>query len=150
MVHKDAVSSTVVFLLSLGAFILAGQYAGGAELFPRGLAVIMMVTSALVFIRAVAWPQVVPDGIPKMELPDLKRTAICVLITIAYIALIVPLGFAIASIMFIVVIAYAMGYRRHRSLWLTAILFVGILYYLFVHVFHTPFPEGVILGALHH
>lgn len=149
MASKDTISSIVVFLFSLSAYVLAADFGGGAELFPRGLAIIMMVVSALMFVRAVFWPKMVPEGTPRMDPADVKRTAICVLVTIVYVALIQPLGFATASIAFIIAIAYAMGFRNHPALWLTAVLFVGALYFLFVRVFHTPLPEDIIFGMFH-
>ena len=149
MPAKDIVSSFVVFAFSLAAFLMAARFGGGAELFPRGLAVIMMLASVIMFLRAWFWPQMVPPGIPKMELADIRRTAACVAITVAYVALIETLGFATSSILFIVVISYAMGYRNHLALWLTAVLFVGTLYTLFVRVFHTPLPTDLIFGFLH-
>ena len=148
-ISKDTISSVVVFVFSLGAFLLARNYGGGAELFPRGLAVIMMAASAIMFLRAVFWPQFVPEGTAKMELPDVSRTTLCVLITIAYVLLIVPIGFATSSIAFIVVISYVMGYRNHFALWVTAVGFVAILYFLFVRIFHTPLPTDLIFGFLH-
>lgn len=146
MVVKDTISSIVVFLFSLTAFILARNFGGGAELFPRGLAVIMMVASAVIFLRAVFWPTAIPEGTPKMELPDAKIIGLCVLMTLVYIALIVPLGFVTASIIFIIAVCYALGMRNHLAIWLTAFGFVGLLYFLFVRVFHTPLPADVILG----
>jgi len=148
MVAKDTISSVVVFLFSLGAFILAQGYGGGAELFPRGLAVIMMIASAGMFVRAIFWPAAIPEGVPKMERSERSVTALCVLVTLAYVALIVPLGFATASIAFVVVISYALGMRNHLVIWLTAIGFVSLLYFLFVRVFHTPLPRDLILGLL--
>lgn len=149
MVSKDIIGSVFVFLFSLGAYVLAMGFGGGAEIFPQGLAVIMMLVSVLMFVRAVFWPKMVPEGTPKMEPADVKRTAVCVLITIAYVALIQPLGFATASMAFLIVIAYAMGYRKHLVLWPTAVLVVGALYFLFVRIFHTPLPEDIILGLFY-
>jgi hypothetical protein len=149
MVSKDTISSVVVFLFSLSAYVLAADFGGGAELFPRGLAIIMMIASAMMFLRAVFWPLMIPEGTPKMDGIDVKRTAACVLITIGYVALIIPVGFATSSIAFIIVIAYAMGYRNHLALWLTAVLFVGALYLMFVRVFHTPLPEDILFGLFY-
>jgi len=148
MVAKDTISSIVVFLFSLGAFVLAQGYGGGAELFPRGLAIIMMLASAGMFVRAIFWPAAIPEGVPKMERSERNVVAFCVIATMAYVALIVPLGFATASVIFIIVISYALGMRNHLAIWVTAIGFVGLLYFLFVHIFHTPLPSDLILGLL--
>jgi len=148
MVAKDTVSSVVVFLFSLGAFILAQGYGGGAELFPQGLAVIMMLASGAMFLRAVFWPAAIPEGIPKMDRSERGVITLCVIATIAYVALIVPLGFVTASVVFVIAMSYALGMRNHLVIWLTAIGFVGALYYLFARVFHTPLPRDLVLGLL--
>ena len=148
MVAKDTISSIIVFLFSLGAFVLARGYGGGAELFPKGLAIIMMIASAAMFLRAILWPSAIPEGIARMDRSERSVIALCVVLTIAYVALIVPLGFATASVLFIVVISYALGMRNHLAIWLTAIGFVGLLYFLFVRVFHTPLPADLIAGLL--
>ncbi len=150
MAKKDTISSVVVFLFSLVAYVAAADFGGGAELFPRGLAMIMMIVSAVIFLRSIVWPRLVPEGIGNMESADVKRTAVCVGITIGYVALIPVFGFATASILFIVSIAYSMGYRNHLALWLTAVLFVSVLYFTFVRVFHTPLPADLIFGLFHH
>lgn len=150
MAKKDTISSIVIFLFSLAAYVAAADFGGGAELFPRGLAMIMMVVSAVIFLRSIVWPRLVPEGIGNMEPADVKRTAVCVGITVGYVAVISVLGFATASILFIVCIAYAMGYRNHLALWLTAVLFVTTLYFTFVKVFHTPLPSDLIFGLFHH
>ena len=146
IVMKDVISSIVVFAFSLTAFLMAANFGGGSELFPRGLAVIMMVAAALMFLRAVALPKLAPDPVANMERSDIGRTAVCVALTLGYVALIVPIGFAAASILFIATISYAMGMRRHLVIWLTAFGFVGVLYFLFVEVFYTPLPKGLIFS----
>ncbi len=138
MVIKDVISSIVVFAFSLTAFILARDFGSGAELFPRGLAIIMMLASAAMLARAVFWPKVVPQGVARMEIPDVWRTGLCVALTIAYVAVIQPLGFATSSFCFVVITSYLLGLRSHLTIWLTAAGFVGILYFLFVRIFHTP------------
>ncbi len=140
MALKDTISSIVVFVFSLVAWWLARDFGGGAELFPRGIAVIMMAVSALMFVRAVAAPRLIPQGIEVLNRSDRIRTAICVAMTVAYVALIVPLGFVVSSIALIVGMSYVLGMRNHVAIWFTAVGFVGILWLLFVRVFHTPLP----------
>lgn len=144
MVVKDVISSVVVFLFSLTAFLLAKDFGGGAELFPRGLAIIMMAVSVIMFVRAVFWPAAVPKGIAPMEAADVKVVATCVALTLIYIALIVPLGFLTASVLFIAAVSYSLGMRNHPAIWLTAFGFVGCLWFLFVRIFHTPLPADLI------
>ena len=148
MVLKDTISAIVIFLFSLAAFILAKDFGGGADLFPRGTAAIMMIVSAIIFLRAVFWPRLIPEGMPRMERSDAWRTGISVVLTILYVALLVPVGFITASIVYIVAISYILGLRNHMAICLTAVIFVGLLYYLFVVVFHTPLPTGFLFDQL--
>lgn len=145
MVTKDVVSSVVVFAFSVGAFVIARDFGGGAELFPRGLAIIMMFVSALMFVRAVFWPAAVPKGVAPFAAEEVRVVATCVVLTLLYIALIVPLGFLTASILFVAAVAYALGMRNHLAIWLTAFGFVGCLWFLFVRIFHTPLPADLAL-----
>jgi hypothetical protein len=148
MVLKDTISSIVIFFFSLAAFLLAKDFGGGSDLFPRGISAIMMVVSAIIFLRAVFWRRLIPEGLARMERSDMSRTAISVVLTLIYVALLVPVGFAITSVIYIVTISYILGLRNHLAIWLTALIFVGLLYYLFVTVFHTPLPSGVIFDQL--
>lgn len=113
MAIKDTISSIVVFLFALSVFILGRNFGGGGEVFPRALAVIMMVISVIMFVRSIAWPQAVPLGIAKLTRTEAWTTGICVALTTAYIALIVPLGFVAASVLFI-----ATNLEGSKNLWL--------------------------------
>lgn len=144
VVNKDIISSTVIFLFAAAAWWIAGSYGGGAGLFPRGLAVIMMVVSALMLIRAFFWPTAVPKGTPPMSRGELRVTAICVVSTMIYIALTYLVGFGTSSVFFIIALAYLLGYRHHLAIWGTAIVFVNLLYLVFVRIFHTPLPNDVL------
>ena len=146
MATKDTISSIIVFLFALSAFALAKDFGGGSELFPRGLAVIMMVISVIMFVRSIVWPQAVPEGVKKLTRTEAGTMAICVVVTTIYIALISPLGFATASILFIAATSYVLGMRNHLAIWGTAAVFVGILYYVFVRIFHTPLPRELIFN----
>jgi hypothetical protein len=139
------ISSTVIFAFALAAFFLAGDYGGGAGIFPQGLAVIMMIASLVIFLRAVFWPGSIPAGIQKMGRMEFQNTAIVVVCTIIYIALIVPLGFATSSILFIAANSCALGYKNHLVVWASAVIFVGIIYFLFVFVFNTPLPREAVV-----
>lgn len=146
MAKKDTISSVFVFLFALAAFFLAKDFGGGAELFPRGLAVIMMVISAIMFVRSIVWPKAVPDGVQKLTRSEAGTMAICVAVTTVYIALLAPLGFATASILFIAATSYILGMRNHLAIWATAAGFVGILYFVFVRIFYTPLPRELIFS----
>lgn len=143
---KDTLSSLVVFCFALAAFIFAKDFSGGAELFPRGLAAIMMLLSGIIFVRSIAWPRAVPEGIRKLTSSERSTTAIAVALTLAYIALIEPLGFFTAGVLFITATSYVLGMRSHFVIWITAFCFMGCVYLIFARFFHTPLPRELVFS----
>lgn len=143
--QKDLISSTVIFAFAAAALVLSKDMSGGAEIFPRGLALIMLAGSLLMFIRAVLWPDAIPEGQARMTGFEGKRIAIGVALTLAYAAAMGTAGFAVSSVLFVAALSYALGYRNHVAIWVTAVIFVAVLDLLFVRIFHTPLPAGMLL-----
>ena len=143
--RKDLISSTITFAVGASALVFSRDMVGGAEIFPRGLALIMIAGSLLMFLRALIWPGAIPEGQLTMTGFEARRMAIGVVLTVAYAAALVPVGFALSSILFIAALAYSLGYRNHLAIWITAVIFVAVLVLLFVRVFHTPLPAGMLL-----
>jgi putative tricarboxylic transport membrane protein len=138
---RDPIAAAVIFALSLTAFLLAGNYTGGAELFPRGIAAIMMVCSVLLFVKGVLRPT---SG-ERMSAGEMRRVAFVILMTVLYILAVRFVGFTTASIIFVVVTAYALGIRNYLLIAVSAVVFVGLVSYLFRSIFHVPLPRELIL-----
>lgn len=142
MFLRDSIAAAAIFAFSVAAFVLAGSFAAGADLFPRAISGVMIVVSLLLFVRTLARPR--RDEDPALDW-DVKRLLIAIVLTIAYVALLVPIGFIVASLVYVPAAAYALGYTRHRTIWITTLIVVGGAYVLFERIFHTPLPEGPIL-----
>lgn len=141
---RDPIAAIVVFAFSTTAFVLAGNYSGGAGTFPRGIAAIMMICSVILFVRGLFWPT---EG-ERMTPDEMRRVGISMALTIAYVALIVPLGFFTASIIYIPLAAYVLGLRRHLLIWGATAIYMAGVYYLFVRIFYTPLPRELIFRFL--
>lgn len=141
---RDPIAGAVIFAFSLAAYLIGGTYSGGAELFPRAICVIMMVCSAILFVRGL----IRPTPFEALAEGDGPRIWVSMVLTVAYIVAIVPLGFLLASLIYVPIAAYALGLRKHIWIWITNFLVIGIVYYLFVRIFHAPLPQGYILPRI--
>jgi hypothetical protein len=75
---------------------------------------------------------------------DFGNFVITVLIAGVYISLVEPLGYLLATSVFIPVLAVALGMRRPQLLAVTTIGFVVVVYLIFVIVFDRPLPLGIL------
>jgi Tripartite tricarboxylate transporter TctB family len=138
---RDPIAGLTSFALSLTFFILSFNYSGGSEMFPRLVAGIMLACSALLFLRGILRPT---EG-ERMSPEAIRRVAIGVVLTLAYIAAVALLGFLTASLIYIPLSAISLGLRSYWTIGITTILYVGGVYYLFHNIFYTPLPQELIL-----
>ncbi|HWA50493.1 MAG TPA: tripartite tricarboxylate transporter TctB family protein [Dongiaceae bacterium] len=142
ILSRDSLVAIVIFVFSLTAFIMAGSYSGGAEIFPRGISAIMMICSVILFIRGMVRPTV---GEP-MKRDEIIRVGSIIVATLIYIVAVNYLGFVLSSIIFVPVIAYRLGIRNHALVWISTLIFVPLVAYLFRSVFHVPLPDEIFMS----
>ena len=138
---RDLISAIVVFAFSAVAFYMAGDYGTKAGMFPRLVSGIMMGGAVLLFVRGLFFrtPGTEVDRVA------LRRMAVAVVLTLLYIAAIVPLGYITSSIVFLMVTTYLLGMRRYLLTGVVTVVFVFVLHYVFKHVFHAPLPDDLVL-----
>lgn len=141
MALRDPVAAVVIFTLALGAYLVAGTYTGGAEIFPRGIAMIMMICSAILFARGVFRPT---SGEP-MTGPEMVRVGVVIVGTLVYIVAVDFLGFVTASFAYVPLTAYYLGIRNHVLVWASTLIFVTVVAFLFRTIFHVPLPRELVL-----
>ncbi len=138
---RDPISAVFIFALSTAFFIMSGNYHGGAELFPRGVSAIMMICSALLFIRGLRNPT---TG-ERMAADAVLRVAAVILLTIIYILAVDNIGFVTSSVVFIPLTAYVLGVRNYLMIGLSTFIFVFGVAFLFRQVFYVPLPPELLL-----
>lgn len=139
--RRDPVSAVVVFVFAAAVFHMAGGYAAEAAMFPRAVAVIMMLSAAGLFVKGLYAPT---SSVP-IEPDERRRLIVAVLLTVAYVIAIVPLGFITASLILLPAMTVASGMRNYAVIGLTAIIFVPGVYFLFERLFHAPLPPELIM-----
>jgi putative tricarboxylic transport membrane protein len=144
MAMRDPIAAVVIFALSATMFVLSFNYGGGSQLFPRWISGAMIICSIALFIRGF----ISPTDDERMNAGEIRRVALSIVLTLAYVALIVPIGFFTASLIYLPLAAYALGLRRHVLIWVTTIIYVFGIYYLFARIFYTPLPRELIFRLL--
>lgn len=144
MLARDSFVAVVIFVFSAAFFYMAGDYEGGAEVFPRGVSAVMMIASTILFFRGMRGPA----GGERLEPGSAFRIAGVIILTILYIVAVDSLGFVTSSLVFVPATAYFLGIRNHLLIWLATILFVVTVAYLFRNVFQVPLPRELVLTLL--
>lgn len=136
----DALAAIGTFLFGAVTFYLSSDFSGQTRTFPQIVSGLMMFCSVLLFLRTLRFGQ------KKHVREPVNMTALGLSIaaTLGYVALLAPLGFLTASLIYVPVAAYLVGVRNHKLIWATTILFVGGIYLLFTGPFHTPLPRELI------
>jgi hypothetical protein len=145
-VWGDPIAGLATLAIAVGFFILSFSNSGGAELFPRIIAVLMTVCSIGLIARGfVRRSLTLPAA---MDAVVARRIIIAIALTIAYVALFAPLGYLVSGLIFVPAMALALGLRNYVTIVSATVIYVVGLYFLFSAVFHTPLPEGAVFSIL--
>jgi hypothetical protein len=146
MLVRDHIAALIIFLFGAAVFFVAGDFPSAAALFPRAVAVVMMVAAIAIAARATIFPR--PAGEPEFDREATIRIGVVIGLTILYVAGVRLLGYVTASVIFIPVTAWFLGVRKPALLAVTTVIFVGVIAYLFRQVFSIPLPREAILALL--
>jgi hypothetical protein len=152
MVFQDRYIGLAVLALGGAAFLVAGSYPGGAQIVPRGIAVILIVAGLALSLRKTRMP--LPETAPAEEGPDglrpseIQRWAITIGLgmSIAYVIGVAWLGYLTSSAIFVPATAYALGLRDWRWIIIGTVVFVSGSGVLFLKIFKAPLPPEQILN----
>jgi hypothetical protein len=142
----DPIAGLATLAIAVGFFILSFSNSGGAELFPRIIAVLMTVCSVGLIARGFVRPSLTLPA--AMDAVVARRITIAIALTIAYVALFAPLGYLASGLIFVPAMALALGLRNYVTIASATVIYVVGLYFLFSAVFHTPLPIGTVFSIL--
>ncbi len=77
-----------------------------------------------------------------------KRFFLLILSLCLYVFIMEYLGFVVASLIFLPLTMFAMGYKSILKSFIISVFVVGFVYLLFVQVFEIPLPESSLWGDL--
>jgi hypothetical protein len=137
---RDPLAAVVIFIFAASFYFIGGNYSGGAEIFPRSVAMVMMICSALLFFKGLRGS----TGYQPLEPGSVMRVTGVVLLTIIYIVAVDTIGYVTSSLIFVPTVAYYLGVRNHLLIGVSTILFVLLVSYLFRSIFHVPLPRDLL------
>jgi hypothetical protein len=140
MPFRDSIAGLTAFVFAAGIFIMAGSYPPSTALFPRAVALFMMVAAGLLTVRGF-FRSSPHDPLPRKTL---LLIAAVILLTLVYIVCVDYLGFITSSLVFIPVTAYLLGARNLLLMAVTAVIFISAIAFLFKIVFGVPLPPEYI------
>jgi hypothetical protein len=144
MLVRDHIAALIIFLFGAAVFFVAGDFPPAAALFPRAVAVIMMIAGVVIAIRATVAPA--PRSEPEFDREATIRIGAVIGLTILYVVGVRWLGYVSASVIFIPVTAWFLGIRKPLLIAATTVIFVGGIAYLFREVFSIPLPREAVLA----
>jgi hypothetical protein len=141
MPFRDSVAGLVAFAFAASIFVAAGSYGPATALFPRAVAILMMIASALLAVRGF-FRASHHDELPRRTV---LLIAAVILLTLVYIVGVDYLGFVTSSLIFIPVTACLLGARNPVLIAAVAVMFVSSVAFLFKIVFGVPLPAEFVV-----
>lgn len=128
--------SLFVIAIAGYAFYLTLGYPRGAAMLPRALLILLAICAATLIVRR-------PDG--QGETLGIKHRARVLLgaaLCIGYVLAIHGIGYYAASVVFVIVLAAVLRYRKYHWVAVTAIGYPLTIYLIFEYFLKIPMPQA--------
>ena len=140
--QQDIALGAIFVALGLAAAWGATDYTGASGNYPMVLGLLLALTGAIVAFRAIR-SQSTTERI-LIDAPVKLYTAVAV--GVAYVALVVPLGFYTASFLLMLALPFALGFRRLAYALTVGAVFTAIVYLVFSVFLERPLPRELIFS----
>ncbi|WP_226575981.1 tripartite tricarboxylate transporter TctB family protein [Acuticoccus sediminis] len=146
---KDRIAAGILLIVAVSVFVISGQLPFKSMIFPRMIVVVMGLCAVLMFLRTVSFsagkaPAAASD--PKLKEPFF-RNGVNFLITFAalivYTVAIGYLGYFVSTVILIIALSLALGFRDIKMLGASTVAFVALVYVVFILTFERPLPHGM-------
>lgn len=130
-----------VFFAATGAVSIywSFDYTGASGLYPRMLGIVIVVLSLLMVLKTMRRTHQVETTRRLVDSP--RSFLIALTFVFIYLSLVPLIGFYTSSLLVLLVLPIALGFRRAVPLLLSATLFIVFLYILFTLVLGRPLPR---------
>jgi hypothetical protein len=142
--QQDIALGAIFMALGLAAAHGATAYSGASGNYPMVLGLLLALTGLIVAVRAIR-SQTKADRV-LIDAPVKLYTAIAV--GVAYVALVVPLGFYTASFLLMLALPLALGFRRLVYALIVGAVFTALVYLVFSVLLERPLPRELIFSVL--
>lgn len=132
--NRDRLAGLVILLVCTGLFYEGWRYPADSRLFPLALLAFLMIGATIMIVR--------PRSSKGEEEGDPPRVVLALSLCVLYVVLVEPLGYFLATALFMAAFMAMMGLRR-PIICLAAIAGIDLgLYLLFVWQLKVPVPAG--------
>ncbi len=138
---------SIILLICIPSQIRIPGYDSGApspRIIPTICLIVMLVFSIVLIIQSLVFKK---EDIVEFDLNKELPAIILIAMLCVYVPLIIYLGFVLASVIVFPCLLFFIGERK-PSVYLVAIVFAFIIYFLFKYVFNVSLPAGPIFGML--
>jgi hypothetical protein len=135
----------IAFLYALSAYFWLDvkDFTADSLMYPRSLAVILLVLTTLLLIFTLMRKMTLPQS--KDESSPLKFCMIFAA-SVVYVFAVPFLGFVVSSLLYVPVTALLLGYKRKGMAFCVSILAVFLVYIGFKTILKVPLPTATFLG----
>lgn len=137
--RQDILLGLLFLVLGLAVVWQASSYSGASGTYPLVLGLAIAVVGALISLRATLARHSVSRELVQQPLHFALACVAC----IAYVALVVPLGFYTASALLMLFLPLVLGFRKPLYLILLAAGFIALVYIVFSIVLEKPLPAEI-------
>ncbi len=122
----------------------ASFYQGAGGTYPMVLGLLLTLLGTTVALRALR----AQDSIERVLVDAPKKLWTGIAAGVLYIALVVPLGFYTASLLLMLAMPYALGFRRFTYALIVSVIFIAIVYAVFSFLLEKPLPREAVVILL--
>ncbi len=135
-------------LCSLAAVYMgyvAWDFPAGGNQFPLFACAAIIAIGLLMIVRAVFWPDVFTGRFQPKVTFESFRPLLLTAAVVVYVLLIFRLGYYTSSLLFLLVISFAVGVRNLKMIGLTAAITLPLMYAFFELFLQAQMPRGVLV-----
>lgn len=137
----ERITASIILVVALYLLYLSQSYPLESRIFPNGVLGLMAVLSAIVIIRSFFRPSAEKDPSEEKAFFIHRTRFIAAFGSIlGYIILLPILGYFTSSAIFFISLTLILGYRKWKLVLLTAAIFLGFVYVVFIKLFERPIP----------
>lgn len=140
--QQDIALGAIFVALGLAAAWGATAYTGASGNYPMVLGLLLALTGAIVAGRAIR----AQSTTERVLIDAPVKLYIAVAVGVAYVALVVPLGFYTASFLLMLVLPFALGFRRLVYALTVGAVFTAIVYLVFSVFLERPLPRELVFS----
>jgi len=136
--HRDSIAALAVLAVVGAAWVDISRVAVAAAMFPQMIVAAMGILAAIMFVQGMR------RAAPEQPFVDHARNlALALGLTVAYIAAVEPVGYFLATLVFLPALAYGIG-ARGWAVPVVTLGFTATVWLVFVYGFSRRLPLGML------